>query len=84
MKKKFSRSLMLNKKSVASLASNVKKQIVGGNDDNTQCETCEVNCIPDTVEPSCAGTCWYSDCHCGGDDRYTNGSFGQGGWGDCS
>ena len=84
MKKKFSRSLMLNKKSVAKLAGNEKKRIIGGTNNDTYEETCERNCIPDTVEPSCQGTCWYSECNCGGDDRYTNGSFGQGGWGYCS
>ncbi|WP_298519823.1 hypothetical protein [uncultured Kordia sp.] len=84
MKKKFSRSLMLNKKSVASLTipKNVRRQIVGGNDNNTQCETCEINCIPDTVEPSCDGTCWYSECHCSGNEHCHTGDRDM--WGPCS
>ncbi|MEM6720078.1 MAG: class I lanthipeptide [Bacteroidota bacterium] len=85
MKKKFTRSLSLNKKSVAKLDGSMKREIVGGNNTNDTCdETCPIGCIPDTVEPSCWGTCWYSDCHCGGGDGYTNGGFGSAGWGDCS
>ncbi|WP_298427645.1 hypothetical protein [uncultured Kordia sp.] len=82
MKKKFSRSLMLNKKSVASLAvtKNVKRQIIGGKEERTYDETCPYNCIPETVYPSCGPTCEYSDCHCTNGDCYTD----RQGWGDCS
>ncbi|WP_430412993.1 class I lanthipeptide [Kordia sp.] len=80
MKKKFSRSLMLNKKSVASLAQTAQRQVVGGNDNKTNCETCEINCVPDTVVPSCEPTCWHSDCHCSMGDCFTD----QQGWGICS
>jgi len=83
MKKKFSRSLSLNKKSVAKLGLKMQGKLNGGNaranTGNWLCET-GYDCIPDTVEPSCAGTCWYSDCNCTGDDGYT----GANGWGDCS
>ena len=83
MKKKFTRSLSLNKKSVAKLDGQTQRRIKGGNTANTCEDTCDPGCIPDTVEPSCDGTCWYSDCNCGGSDGYTCDRFG-GGWGDCS
>lgn len=83
MKKKFSRSLSLNKKSVASLANNARKRIIGGNNDNsndgTICETCEINCIPETEYPTCGDTC-HTDCNCTGSFCYTN----EQGWGACS
>ncbi|EDP95916.1 class I lanthipeptide [Kordia algicida OT-1] len=79
MKKKFSRSLSLNKKSVASLSNKAQRRVVGGNDDKTNYETCEINCIPETVYPTCEDTC-HTDCNCTGAFCYT----GDQGWGACS
>jgi len=83
MKKKFTRSLSLNKKSVAQLDGQTKRRIIGGNNtlnQNTCEDTCPAGCIPDTVEPSCDGSCWWSDCHCGGGG---SGDWSRN-WGDCS
>jgi len=80
MKKKFTRSLSLNKKSVAQLDGQTQRKIKGGNTANTCEDTCDPGCIPDTVEPSCDGTCWWSDCHCSGGGS----GYSAGGWGDCS
>lgn len=81
MKKKFRRSLSLNKKSIASFADSGRRPIIGGNntDDGTICETCEINCIPETVYPTCEDTC-HTDCNCTGAFCYT----GEQGWGACS
>ncbi|WP_340066245.1 hypothetical protein [Ascidiimonas aurantiaca] len=65
MKKRTVRSLHLKKISIASFSN--QRAVKGGNNSNdTLCDTCEINCIPDTVVPSCE-TC-FTECanRCGG------------------
>ena len=84
MKKRTVRNLNLNKKFIAKLDNKRSQGIKGGNTQpNQTCEdTCEINCIPDTVVPSCE-TC-FTECanRCGGGG--SGADTGRFGWGGCS
>ena len=76
MKKRTVRSLNLKKMSIANFSN--RHIIKGGNlSNNTLCDTCEVNCIPDTVVPSCETCFTECDNRCdGGMDPTGNPFFG--------